>query len=193
VQPVTRAIADSFDLKEPKGALVASVDAGGPADKSGVQPGDVILSFNGKTIDQSSDLPRLVSEVSPGQKAAVKVLREGKERDINVTIGEFKNENVAENDTEEPAVKQGRLGVAARALTAEEQRESGVKSGVVVERAQGAAAAAGIQQGDIIVRVNGVKVENAQQLRDAVSKAKKSVALLIQRDKQQLYVPVDLG
>jgi serine protease Do len=194
VQPVTRAIADSFNLKEPKGALVASVDSGGPADKAGMLPGDVIVAFNGTAIDQSSDLPRLVSDVRPGQGASVKVLREGKEHDLKVTIGEMKNDTVASSDQdEEAAVKPGRLGVAVRPLAPEEQRETGIKSGLVVQRAQGAAAAAGIREGDIILRVNGQRVESVDQLRDAVGHAKKSVALLVQREKQQIYVPIDLG
>lgn len=192
IQPVTRAIADSFNLKETKGALVASVDSGGPADKAGLQPGDVIVAFNGKTVEESSDLPRLVSDVRPGEKATAKLLREGKERDVSVTIGELKNETVAMAEDDE-AVKPGRLGVAVRPLTPEEQRQVGVKSGLVVEGVQGAAAAAGIEEGDIILRVNGARVETVAQLQDALKHAKKNVALLVQRDKQQRYVSVELG
>jgi serine protease Do len=191
IQPVTKAIADSFGLKETKGALVAAVDPNSPAEKAGVQSGDVIVALNGTAVEQSADLPRLVTALKPGDRAVLKVLREGKERELTATIGEMKNEAAAADD--QPAAKPARLGVSVRPLAPEEQRDAGLKSGLVVEQVQGAAAQAGIQRGDIILRVNGARVESVAQLRDAITHARRSVALLVLRENQQIYVPVPLG
>jgi serine protease Do len=156
-----------------------------------VQSGDVIVALNGTAVEQSADLPRLVTALKPGDRAVLKILREGKERELTATIGEMKNEAAAADD--QPAAKPARLGVSVRPLAPEEQRDAGLKSGLVVEQVQGAAAQAGIQRGDIILRVNGARVESVAQLRDAITHARRSVALLVLRENQQIYVPVPLG
>ena len=191
VQEVNQDLADSFGLKKPQGALVNSVEKGGPAEKAGLEPGDVILSFDGKTVDRSGDLPLLVTDVKPGQRARVEVVRKGANKSIDVTVGEMKEPKVAADDREGAAP--GRLGLAVRPLEADEARAAGVKSGVVVEAVNGPAARAGIQQGDVILAINGAPVKGVEDLRAATARAGKSVALLVQRENVKIFVPLNLG
>ena len=191
IQEVNQALADSFGLKKPAGALVGSVENGSPAAQAGLQPGDVIVRFNDKEIGSSFELPVLVANIAPGSTARLDVVRKGEARRMDVTVGELKNAKVA---AAEPAGQApGRLGVAVRELSREEQKEAGVTGGVVVENATGAAANAGIQRGDVILSVNDTPVKNVAQLRALVSKAGKRIAVLVQREDAKLYVPVDLG
>ena len=191
VQEVNQDLADSFGLKKPQGALVNSVEKGGPAEKAGLEPGDVILSFDGKTVDRSGDLPLLVTDVKPGQRARVEVVRKGANKSIDVTVGEMKEPKVAADDREGAAP--GRLGLAVRPLEADEARAAGVKSGVVVEAVNGPAARAGIQQGDVILAINGAPVKGIEDLRAATARAGKSVAVLVQRENVKIFVPLNLG
>jgi serine protease Do len=191
VQEVNATLADSFGLDRPHGALVSSVDASGPAEKAGVQVGDIILKYNGAPIERSSDLPMLVADAPVGKMSTVEVWRKGSPKTISVATSEAKPaEKVAENDAASP---KGRLGVAVRPLSADERKENGGKGGLVVEQVGGAAALAGVQPGDILLSFNGTPVTTAEALRDHVAKAGKSAALLIQRENRQLFVPVQLG
>ena len=145
IQNVNQALAESFGLSKPMGALVSSVEKGSPAEKAGVEPGDVIVKLNGKDVADSAELPAQVADIKPGGTAKLEVIRKGKSQELNVTVGETKDGKVAANDAgqQEP----GRLGVAVRPLDPDEQRQAGVKGGVLVEEATGAAARAGIQPG----------------------------------------------
>ncbi len=192
VQPVDQALAENFGLEGPQGALVGSVQKGGPAGKAGVQPGDVILKFDGKPIARSSDLPALVAAAKPGQKVALEVWRDGKAQEIKAEVGARDGGKLASAD-DKADVAPGKLGVAVRPLTAEEKKEAKLDGGVVVERVGGAAAKAGVMQGDVIVAVNRTPVKTVEELRELVGKAQKSVALLIQRDDAQIFVPVRIG
>jgi serine protease Do len=192
VQPVNQSLAESFGLPRPEGALVASVESGGPAARAGIASGDVILAFNGRTVDDSATLPALVAETKPGTPVPVRVWREGAERSLQVTVGTMAAEKVAAND-ESPDANSGRLGLAVRALTPEEKRELKTASGLVVEQVGGAAEKAGIQPGDVILALNDQPVRDVAQLRRLVGRAGKHVALLVQRDEAKMYVPVDLG
>jgi serine protease Do len=190
IQDVNQALADSFGLKKPAGALVSSVEKGSAAAKAGLEPGDVILRYNDKDIASSSELPALVAETAPGTTTRLEVMRKGETRHIDVTVGEFKNAKVASADV--AGQNHGRLGVVVRSLSRDEQKQAGA-GGVVVEDATGAAADAGIQPGDMILSVNGTPVKSPEQLKLLVSKAGKHVALLVQRDEAKIFVPVDLG
>ncbi|PXW24309.1 DegQ family serine endoprotease [Paraburkholderia caballeronis] len=192
VQSVNQTLADSFGMQKPQGALVSSVDPGGPAAKAGLQPGDVILSVNGQPVDDSTMLPSLIAGIKPGSKADLQVWRDKASKTVGVTIGTLGDTKVASNDTPQSDV-QGRLGVAVRPLTPEEMNGSSLTHGLVVAQVGGAAASAGIQAGDVILAVNGRPVSNAQQLKQMVAQAGNSIALLIQRDDAQIFVPVDLG
>jgi serine protease Do len=191
IQDVNQALAESFGLKKNAGALVGSVENDSPAAKAGLMPGDVIVRFNDKEITSSSELPVLVSNTAPGSVAKLDVMRKGETKRIDVTVGELKNAKTAAADVtgEEP----GRLGVAVRELTRDEQKEVGVTGGLVVENARGAAAKAGIQPGDVILSVNDTPVKNVRELQSLIAKAGKRIALLVQREDAKIYVPVELG
>jgi len=191
IQSVNQALAESFGLSKPAGALVSSVEKGSPADKAGIEPGDVIVKFDGQEVADSAQLPARVAEMKPGASAKLEIIRKGSTKELNVTVGELKDGKVATaggGAQQEP----GRLGVAVRPLNPDEQ-QSGAKEGLVVENVTGPAARAGIQAGDVILSVNGTPIHSVDQLRSLVSKAGKHVAILVQREEARIFVPVDLG
>jgi serine protease Do len=193
IQEVNQNLAESFGLKKPEGALVSAVEDGSPAARAGVKSGDIILAFNGKTIDRSSTLPLLVGEMKPGQIAAVRVWRDGAERSMNVTVGAAPAEKVASSAGAPSGNNSGRLGLVVRPLSSDERDQLHAKGGLVVEEAGGAAAKAGVGPGDVILALNDHAVKNVQELRSLLDKAGKHVALLVQRNDSKIYVPVDLG
>ncbi|MBL8416509.1 MAG: DegQ family serine endoprotease [Propionivibrio sp.] len=191
IQELNQSLSDSFGLKNSMGALVSSVENESPAAKAGLEPGDVILSLNGKAISSSSELPLLVADIQPGESARLQVWRKGATREIEVKVGAQKEARLASADSRKES--QGRLGLALRSLSPDERRQVDGKNGLLVEEVGGAAARAGIRPGDVVLALNGEPVNSVEQLRGLVSKAEKRVALLIQRDDAKLFVPVDLG
>ena len=183
IQEVSQSLAQSFGLDRPRGALVSSVEKGGPADKGGLQPGDVLLSVNGKAVERSAEVPPLVAAVKPGQKASFEVWRDGKKRNVDVTVGELKPDQVAAGPQESAEANSGKLGLAVRPSD----------EGLVVENAAGPAARAGIREGDIVTAVNGRPVKSVDELRAAAEKAKGTVALLVRRGEASIFVPVEVG
>jgi len=192
IQDVNSSLAQSFGLQRPTGALVSTVESGGPADKAGIKPGDVILSFNGKPIDSSSQLPPLVAQAKPGSKATVEVWRDGKKQSLNVVVTELKEETVA-RAAPRGGDRGGQLGLAVRPLSPEEKQQLGSAQGVMVEDVGGAAARAGIRPGDVITAVNGTPVKSPDELRRQVEKAKGSIALLVRRGDASIFVPIEIG
>jgi len=190
IQEVNATLAGSFGLDRPRGALVASVDDSGAAAKAGVQAGDIILKYNGNAIEHSNDLPLLVADTAPGEKATMEVWRKGAQKSLTVAVGNAQDEKVASND--DSGAPAGKLGVSVRPLTQDERKELG-KSGVLVEQVTGAAERAGVQPGDVVLSLNGNAVKSPADLRDLVAKSGKHVALLIQREDRQLFVPIELG
>ncbi len=190
VQDVSQALAESFGLPKPAGALVSSVERGGPAAKAGLEPGDVILSLDGKEVASSGELPPRVADIAPGTRVTLDVWRNGKRREVSVVLGESREARVASADG--PS-SHGRVGLTVRPLTPDEQRQAQVKGGVVVEGVTGPAAEAGIQPGDVVLAVSGTPVRSVEQLRALVAKAGKHVALLVQRGEARIFVPVTLG
>src|SRR5437870_2099869 len=193
VQEVNSALASNFGLKSPVGALVSSVQKGGPAAKAGIQPGDVIIKFNGRDINRSSELPPLVAALQPGSTATLEVWRNGGPKQLSVTVGKLEDKTtVASNDKEDTGKG---LGIAVRALTAQEKRDNDLPSGVVVQDVAGSgpAARAGVQPGDVIVAVNNTPVNSVEQLRELVKKSGKTMALLVQREDARIFIPVTIG
>jgi serine protease Do len=191
VQPVDQALADNFGLPGPKGALVGSVQKDSPAAAAGIEAGDVILSFNDKPVVRSSELPYFVAATKPGSSAKVEVWRDGKTRTFDVKVAAREApKSLAEAALDE--APKGKLGVAVRPLSPEE-RKAGAERGVVVEQVGGAAEKAGVRAGDVIVSVNRAAVNSPEELKAAIDKAGKTVALLIRREDAQIFVPVTIG
>ncbi len=189
IQDIDQGIVDSFGLPKAAGALVASVEKEGPAAKAGLQPGDVILKFNGRDINRSSDLPLAVSEASPGTAATIEVWRKGRVERLNAKLTELTEPKVA--SAADSKADGGKLGLAVRPLTADEKREADVASGLLVEDVNGPAARAGLQPGDVILSLNGKPVNSVEELR-SLAKGK-TVALLVQREGARRFVAVPLG
>jgi len=191
IQPVTQGLADSFGLPQPAGALVSSVEKGGPAEKAGVEAGDVILKLNGQTIEDSSELPVQIASLAPGTAVNLEVWRTHAPRELSVKLGTMEEKGTtARNGSHKES---GKLGLAVRPLTPDEQKNGNVKGGLLVERVTGPAAEAGIQPGDVVIAANGSNVTSAEQLKSAVEKSKGHIALLIQRGEARIFVPVRVG
>jgi len=191
IQAVTQGLADSFGLPQPQGALVSSVEKGGPAERAGIESGDVILKLNGQPLKDSSELPVQIAAVAPGTSVNLEIWRNHATREVAVKLGAMEEQRTAANAG--PHQEGGKLGLAVRPLTADEQRGANMKGGLVVERATGPAAEAGIQPGDVVLAANGSPLNNAEELRSAVEKSKGHIALLIQRGETRLFVPVRVG
>jgi len=191
IQNVTQGLADSFGLPQPEGALVSSVEKGGPAEAAGVEPGDVILKLNGQPLKDSSELPVQIAGISPGTSVELEIWRNHASRTISVKLGAMEDKRTAASTG--PQASGGKLGLAVRPLTPQEQRQGNLKGGLVVERSSGPAAEAGIQPGDVVLAANGAPIANAEELKSAVEKSHGHIALLIQRGDTRLFVPVRVG
>ncbi|MGZ5201726.1 MAG: Do family serine endopeptidase [Telluria sp.] len=192
VQEVNQGFADSFKLDTVEGALVSTVNRGGPADKAGIKAGDIIRKVNGQPIVTRGDLPALISLARPGEKVGIDVWRDGKLVHLTATLGSDKGEP-ADTAQLASADNGAKLGLALRPLEPAERREAGLAAGLVVEDAGGAAAVAGVQPGDVLLSVNGKPVTSVAQVRDMVARSAKSVALLIQRGDDKIFIPVRIG
>ena len=197
VQNVTPELAKSFGLPEPKGALVAEVTSDSPAEKAGIHRGDIIIEFNGHPIHEMNDLPRLVADTAPGAKATVKVLREGKEKTLNLTIAELTDEKQAPAK-EEAGGEKTPLGLEVQNLDpnlAQQFRLRDNKGVVVVQVEPGSPAAeAGLRAGDLILEVDGTVISTVKEYSTVVGKLKKDTVarLLIKRMGRTIYLTVEI-
>jgi serine protease Do len=191
VQPLNQSLAESFKLKTPNGALVAKVTPDSAAEKAGIKVGDVILKFNDSPVLDAGQLSQRVGVTTPGDKAGLEIWRDGKTLSLTATIGNAAVTASADDASGDSAP--AKLGLALRPLSAEERGQTGVAGGLVVEDAQGRAAEAGIQPGDVVLSVDGTPVQSVAQLRKMVQEHDKQIALLIQRGDARLFVPVTLG
>jgi len=193
---VTRDLADSLGLQKAQGAAVSNVEEGSPAAKAGLEAGDVILTIDGRPVDGSADLSRTIRGLKPGTKVKLNVWRAGKSRDVTIAVGEFKDEdteNVAEaKGGKAEAPKPGKLGLAVTEIPPEQKKALKLNGGVAVEAVDGAALAAGIQPGDVILRVNNTDIPNVKAFNDAVAKVetKKPVALLVRDENGTRYAVI---
>ena len=189
IAEVTREVAESIGLGKPQGALVRSVEAGSPAEKAGVEAGDIITRFEGRAIEKASDLPRQVGNTKPGTRSAITVFRRGQNRDLNITIAELEPEQTARrpaarsSEAPKAAGTVQALGLTVVDLTEAQKRELKVKRGVRVEAAADAGARAGLREGDVILSVGNVEINNVREFESAVGKADRNrpVNMLIQR------------
>lgn len=191
IQQINKELAASFGLDRARGALVSGVEKGGPADGAGVKVGDIILSVNGKPVDQSIDLPRMIGEGKPGSAVKLELWRDKKPVELSMTLGETPSEKVAAVTPAEG--KAAELGLTVRPLSSAEKSQLQTLSGVVVIRAEGAAAKAGIRAGDVIIALNNEPVDSAESLKALIDRTKERVAVLIQRNASRFFVPVPLG
>ncbi|HEY2682761.1 MAG TPA: Do family serine endopeptidase [Steroidobacteraceae bacterium] len=192
VQEVKQQLAQSFGLPSPHGALVSRVEPNGPSDKAGLKSGDVIVAVNGKYIEHSWDLPAVISQIPPGSMVKLGLWRDRKATDVSLkTVLLDETPALAARTSEEDSG--GKLGLQVRPLEAREQQELKTKGKLVIEQVSGPALAAGLQEGDVVLGVNGVTVTTVAELKREVAKAGNNVALLIQREDRQSYVPLDLG
>lgn len=192
VQSLNQDLASSFGLQSPNGALVSNIEKNGPADQAGLEPGDVIVTFNGQRIDRSSDLPPMVASVKPGSTVSLEVWRNKQLKTLSVRVDEMQTAEAAPLAAKES--QQAKLGVSVRPLTSQELAQTQLKQGLLVEAVgKGPAAVAGIQAGDVILAVNGDQVKSVSQLQATLQKNGKNVALLVMRGDNKIYVPVKVG
>jgi serine protease Do len=195
ISDVSRDVADALGLGKARGAEVSMVEPGGPAEKAGIKVGDIILKFNGQNIDTTRDLPRLVGASKVGSRATVTVWRRGQQQDVPVTIVELQDEGAKPAKPQPKKPQPGpanALGLHVSDLSAAQRRELKIEAGVVVEAAEGRAAAAGILPGDLILVMNNAEVKDAAQFNAMTAKLdpKKSVAVLVQREGVTQYLVI---
>jgi serine protease Do len=197
IDQVTKDVAEAIGLGKPMGALVRSVESGGPAEKAGIEAGDIITRFDGKTIEKSGDLPRIVGSVRPGTRVGVQVFRRGSYRDFSVTVAEVEPERAARTVDREPRPKASvdSIGLVVADLTEVQKRELKIKNGVRVESVEGAAAKAGLREGDVILSLDNAEVTSAKQFESAAAKLDKSrsVTLLVKRGEAANFIVIKPG
>src|SRR5204863_1408793 len=161
IDQVTKEVAESIGLGKPIGALVRSVETAGPAEKAGIEAGDIITKFDGRAIDKAGDLPRIVGGTKPGNKSTLQVYRRGSYRDLSVTVAELEAEQArhpGERSDSKPPTAVGSLGLSVSDLSDAQRRELKVKGGVRVESAEGAASRAGLHEGDVILSLDNTEI-----------------------------------
>lgn len=191
IQEVSSDLAESFGLDRPRGALIAEVQEGSPAAKGGLMVSDVVLKFDGKPIESSGDLPRIVGNTKPGTKAVMQVWRKGGLKDLSLVIGEMPAEDkVALGPGDQKAYSRG--GLVLSELTSEQRKELRLSGGLLVQEATGDALRAGIREGDLILAVNNTEVRTVEQFRKLIGAVPvgKSAAILVRRGDSSLYIPL---
>jgi serine protease Do len=190
IQPVNAQLANSFHMSMPEGALVAKVEPDSAAEHAGIKAGDVILQYNEAALLDAGQLSAAVAMAAPGDAANLKVWRNGKTIALSAKLGGVPGKATLVKTAAGGAPT---LGLNVRPLSPDERSQSGIQSGLLVERAQGAAARAGIQAGDVVLAIDGNAVSNVNQLRSMLEQHQDTVALLIQRGDERIFVPVQLG
>jgi serine protease Do len=198
IQEITKELAESFSMKNTNGALVAGVEKNGPADKGGLEAGDVITKFDGKAIGVSADLPRAVGATKPGKIAAVEILRKGSAKTLNIGVGEMPSDG---SETAVPSTKPNgkveanKIGLTLKELTVQQKKKLNGKNGLLVVESVGAAAQAGIRRGDVILGLNNNESQSVEQFNKQINAvaAGKTVAVLVQRGESTLYVPIKVS
>lgn len=196
IQEVTKELAESFGLKQTNGALIAGVEKNSPADKGGLEAGDIILKFDGKPITTSSDLPRVVAATKPGKVVPVEVVRKGANKTLQLGVGEMPNEQgEAPAVSKEPVKPEAnKVGLTLRELTPQQKKKLNGKNGLLVVESSGAAAQAGIRRGDVILGLNNNESQSVDLFNKQINAVPsgKTIAVLVQRGENTLYVPIKI-
>ena len=199
IQELTRELAESFGLSTPNGALVSNVEKNAPADKAGIQASDVILKFNGKPVNNSNDLPRMVAVIKPGTKVPVQLWRKGESRQVTVEVAEMPEEAKLAQSPKKPSDKAAemisRLGIAVSELSVEQRQELQISGGLLVEDVKGSAArAAGLHPGDVLLSLGNVPIRSLGQLNELLKQVPngRNVAFLVRRGDGASYVAIKL-
>ncbi len=199
IQEMTRELAESFGLSEPNGALISSVEKDGAADKAGIEASDVILKFDGKPVNNSNDLPRMVAAIKPGSKVVVELWRKGETRQVSVVVAEFPEDGKlvrsAKKLADDVAGMISRLGIAVTELSKEQLQELQISGGLLVEDVKGSAArAAGLHQGDVLLAIGNIRIHSLKQFNETLKQVAKgrNVALLVRRGDAASYVAIKL-
>jgi serine protease Do len=194
---LSKEVAESLGLGQPRGALVRRVEAGGPADKAGIEAGDVITRVDGRVVETSADLPRIITALKPGVRTNLQVLRRGSSRDVAVTVGEFEPEAPSTRaqgpGSAAPGVAKAALGLTVQELSEAQKRELKLKNGVRVAAVEGAAARAGIREGDVILSIDNAEVTDVRQFSSAAERAEranKAVSVLVRREQWVNFVVI---
>lgn len=195
IQDLNAQLAESFGLDRPRGALVSMVTPGDPADKAGIKPGDVILAVNGQPIDRYGEVSSLISNMRPGTDAHLTLWRNKMQIQADVHVAELNEKEERTASRSQPGRQRNdiaQLGLSVRPLTADEKQQAQTQGDLLVERATGPAADAGVQPGDVILGVNGKPVHTQRELEQDAKAAGKTLALLIQRQDAQIYIPLQV-
>ena len=191
---VTKDVAESLGLPKVQGALVQRVEPGGPAEKGGLEAGDIILKYNAVSIERSSDLPRLVGSTKPGTRSVLSVWRKGASRELILTIGETEREKVAKKEDKTPKVEMppNALGLMVTDLTEAQKKELKIVGGVLIDSADGPASRVGLRPGDVILRLNNTDVTDVKQFNAMVARLdpKKMAVILVRRGDSSQFVPI---
>lgn len=197
IQDVNRQLAESFGMDRPHGALVAKVIPGGPAEKAGIQIGDIIVEFDGHIIETSGELPPIVGMTAIDKKANLKIIRQGDKEELAVQVGLLPAQAAQIASSKIPETAVNRLGLAVADLTDEQRQQLQVeKNGVLVQKvSSGIAQDAGIQPGDVILRVQNTPIKDVADFNKIVTKlpVEKSVAMLIQRNGSPVFIAFKIG
>jgi serine protease Do len=197
IQEVTKDLADSFGLKQTSGALIAGVEKNSPADKGGLEVGDIILKFDGKPIVTSGDLPRVVASIKPGKVVPVEIVRKGTSKTLQLGVGEMPNEQAeATASSKEPSKSESnKIGLTLRELTPQQKKKLNGKNGLLVIESVGAAAQAGIRRGDVILGLNNNESQSVDLFNKQINAVPsgKTVAVLVLRGENTLYVPIKVS
>ena len=194
IDEVTKEVAESLGLSKAQGAMVQRVEAGSPAEKAGLEAGDIILKFNGLAVDRSGDLRRIVGSIKPGTRATLTVWRKGANKEMPVVVAEMEADKLAKKDDKKSKADQpiNTLGIAVSDLTEAQKNDLKLDGGAVIDSAEGAGARAGLRAGDIILRLNNSDVKDAKQFSSLVAKLeqKKTVVVLVRRGDSSQFVLV---
>ncbi len=196
ISPVAKEVAESIGLGAPRGALVQGVEKDGPADKAGVEAGDIIVKVDGKAVEKSADLPRMIGAIKPGSRATLQVFRRGSIKDLTVAIAEFEPDSptgkAGDDRGSAPQAARSALGLSVSDLSDAQKQELRVRGGVYVDAVDGAAARAGLREGDVILSINNTEVANAKQFAAVAAKAEKlkAVSVLVRRGEWTNYLVI---